>query len=126
MAALIWVELMNVVFRGVPVHFTTAPETNPLPLTVIRKYGPPASIKLGEALVMNGTGASAAIAQRTRQKHRMCGLIRPSESNWNGIAAVRAHAGQRVRTRRRHHSTEYAWSHEYRDSSIEILPFPQR
>src|ERR1700730_15726408 len=81
MAALSWVELTKVVVKGFPDQFTTALSATPLPLTVIRKYGPPASIRLGEALVMVGAGASAArpIAQRTRHKQRKCGLIRLKE-----------------------------------------------
>src|SRR5258708_38635084 len=81
MAALSWVELTKIGFKGFPGQFTTAPSTKPVPLTVIRKDGPPASITLGKALVMMGGGASAAraTAQSTMQRQRICGLMRLKE-----------------------------------------------
>jgi hypothetical protein len=77
-AAFSWVELTKIVLKGFPDQSTKAWSINPLPLTVTRKYGPPASMRLGEALVMIGGGESAAraIAQRTTQKQRKCGLMR--------------------------------------------------
>ena len=71
-AAFNWVELTKIVLNGFPDQFTKALSIKPLPLTVIRKYGPPASIRLGEALAMEGAGASAALAsaQRVRQRQR--------------------------------------------------------
>ena len=70
MAALSWIELTNIVLSGLPDQFTTELETKPLPLTVIRKYGPPASITVFETLVMAGEAAAATPASQKRTAMR--------------------------------------------------------
>jgi hypothetical protein len=39
--------LTNVVGRGLPFQLTTAPETNPVPVTVSEKTGPPGWVAAG-------------------------------------------------------------------------------
>src|SRR5438309_1835170 len=51
--------LTNVVEREVPFHMTAAPETNPVPLTVMTNAAPPGAAELGEVCMINGTGFSA-------------------------------------------------------------------
>src|ERR1039458_6309056 len=53
-AACSWVELTYVVPSGAPAQFTTELGPNPVPVTVTRKYAPPASTGLGESDAMAG------------------------------------------------------------------------
>jgi hypothetical protein len=51
-----WVALVKVVGRPEPFHRTTDEETNPVPLTVSVKAGPPALTLAGESEVIAGNG----------------------------------------------------------------------
>jgi len=57
MAAVSWVALTNVVVRAAPFHFTVAPLTKLVPVTVRVKAGLPAWALFGDSAVMVGTGA---------------------------------------------------------------------
>ena len=54
MAAVSWVALTNVVDRGLPFHFTVAPLTKLVPVTVSVNAGLPACALFGESAVMVG------------------------------------------------------------------------
>ena len=56
------VALTNVVVSAVEFHCTTAPETNPVPLTVSVKPAWPAAAELGLRKVIAGTGAMVNVA----------------------------------------------------------------
>src|ERR1019366_9595536 len=53
-AACSWVELTYVVPSGAPAQFTTELGPKPAPVTITRKYAPPASTGLGESEAMAG------------------------------------------------------------------------
>src|ERR1019366_4135403 len=53
-AACSWVELTYVVTSGAPAQFTTELGPKPAPVTITRKYAPPASTGLGESEAMAG------------------------------------------------------------------------
>jgi hypothetical protein len=56
MAAVICVELTNVVAFALPLNFTTELETKPVPLTVSGKAAPPATMPVGLSEVIVGAG----------------------------------------------------------------------
>src|SRR5207237_255466 len=55
-AALSWVLDTGVVVRAAPFHFTTAPATKLVPLTVRVNAGPPEAVLLGDSEPRVGTG----------------------------------------------------------------------
>jgi len=60
----------NVVVRGLPFHFTTAPETNPVPLTVSVKAGLPGATLVGTSgCFTNGTGFCPKVAPERIPRH---------------------------------------------------------
>ena len=71
MAARSSVELTKVVLSPVPDRLAAEPETKPVPVIVIRKYGPPASIGSGDAPVTKGGVAADAPARRIEDSQRM-------------------------------------------------------
>jgi hypothetical protein len=71
MAARSSVELTKVVLSPVPDKLAAAPETKPVPMIVIGKYGPPASIGSGDAPVMTGGVAADAPARRIEDSQTM-------------------------------------------------------
>ena len=64
-------ELTKVVLSPVPDKLAAVPETKPLPVIVIGKYGPPASIGSGDAPVMTGGVAADAPARRIEDSQTM-------------------------------------------------------
>src|SRR5262245_38811539 len=92
--AVTFVELTNVVGRGLPLTCTTDPLTNPDPSTVKVKLPPKTSTGFGEMLEIEGTGLSTASVTAAEVPPPGAGLrtvmfrLAPVATSEDGICAV--------------------------------------